>query len=101
MSSAQRVTFGQLLRRYRLAARLTQEQLAAVAGIGVRSIGDLERDVSRAPHAETLRLLADALGLTGAARTAFAAAGRRITRTEVSQPRATPIPDIPGLVGRA
>ena len=54
MESAQRVTFGQLLRRYRLAARLTQEQLAALAGIGVRSIGDLERDVSRAPHAETL-----------------------------------------------
>ncbi len=82
MASAQRVTFGQLLRRYRLAARLTQEQLAALAGIGVRSIGDLERDVSRAPHAETLRLLADALGLTGAARTTFEAAGRRITGTD-------------------
>ena len=100
MSSAQRVTFGQLLRRHRLAARLTQEQLAALAGIGVRSIGDLERDVSRAPHAETLRLLADALGLTGAARTAFAAAGRRITATGVGQTRSAPVSDLPALVGR-
>jgi tetratricopeptide (TPR) repeat protein/transcriptional regulator with XRE-family HTH domain len=101
MSSAQRVTFGQLLRRYRLAARLTQEQLAAVAGIGVRSIGDLERDVSRAPHAETLRLLADALGLTGAARNAFEAAGRRITAKDVDQTRSTAFPDLPSFVGRA
>src|SRR5215831_9036061 len=77
MASAQRVTFGQLLRRYRLAAQLTQEDLAARAGVGARSIGALERDVSRFPHAETLRLLADTLGLTGDARSAFEAAARR------------------------
>jgi tetratricopeptide (TPR) repeat protein/transcriptional regulator with XRE-family HTH domain len=101
MASAQRGTFGQLLRRHRLAARLTQEQLAALAGIGVRSIGDLERDVSRAPHAETLRLLADALGLTGAARNAFEAAGRGVTGADAGQTRFTPAPDMPALVGRA
>ncbi|HEY7093099.1 MAG TPA: AAA family ATPase, partial [Ktedonobacterales bacterium] len=100
MASVQRVTFGQLLRRHRLAARLTQEQLAALAGIGVRSIGDLERDVSRAPHAETLQLLADALGLTGAARNAFEAAGRRTSRTDAGQTPSSPSPDMPALVGR-
>jgi predicted ATPase len=101
MESVQRVTFGQLLRHHRLAAQLTQEQLAAVAGIGVRSIGDLERDVSRVPHAETLRLLADALELTGAARTAFEAAGRRLTATDADQTRSAPVPDLPAFVGRA
>src|ERR687885_215106 len=40
-------TFGALLRRHRLAAGLTQEQLAERAGLGARSVQDLERGVAR------------------------------------------------------
>ena len=43
------LAFGELLRRHRLAAGLTQEALAERAGISVRAITDLERGVRRAP----------------------------------------------------
>ncbi|MCD6031946.1 MAG: transcriptional regulator, family, partial [Thermomicrobiales bacterium] len=66
-------TFGVLLRRHRLAAGLTQEALAERAGVSTRGLQLLERDRT-APRAETVRLLADALGLDDAARTAFIAA---------------------------
>jgi predicted ATPase/DNA-binding XRE family transcriptional regulator len=56
--------FGELLRQYRLAAGLTQEELAELARISVRAIGALERGARRTPHKETLRLLADALNLS-------------------------------------
>lgn len=59
----ERPSFGQLLRRHRIAAGLTQIQLAERAGISVRAVGDLERGVKRRPHLTTLRLLADALDL--------------------------------------
>jgi len=56
--------FGQLLKQRRLAAGLTQEELAERAGLSVPSISNLERGVAHTPRKETLRLLADALGLT-------------------------------------
>ena len=56
-------TFGALLRRFRLAAGLTQETLAERAGLSTRGVQDLERGVRLMPRAETVRLLADALGL--------------------------------------
>lgn len=61
-------TFGGLLREWRAAAGFTQEQLAEHAGLGVRTIRDLERGRVRRPHRETIRLLATALGLPAAAR---------------------------------
>src|SRR5205823_4053574 len=70
-------TFGNLLRRYRAAAELTQEELAERAGVSARTIGDVERGVSRAPHQATVGLLAEALGLTGGDRTTFEASARR------------------------
>jgi tetratricopeptide (TPR) repeat protein/transcriptional regulator with XRE-family HTH domain len=70
-------TFGELTRRYRTAAGLTQEDLAERAGVSARSIGDIERGVSQRPHKDTVGLLAAALGLTGAARTKFEATARR------------------------
>ena len=69
--------FGDLTRRYRTAAGLTQEELAERAGVSARSIGDIERGVSRAPHKDTVGLLADALGLLGETRAAFEASARR------------------------
>jgi tetratricopeptide (TPR) repeat protein/transcriptional regulator with XRE-family HTH domain len=77
------VSFAALLRKSRLDAGLTQEKLAESAKISYRSISDLERGINRGPRADTLRLLADALGLTGDVRAAFEAAGRQhITTTE-------------------
>ncbi|HZS87697.1 MAG TPA: helix-turn-helix domain-containing protein [Chloroflexota bacterium] len=39
--------FGALLRRLRVLAGLTQEQLAERAGLSARAVGDLERDGAR------------------------------------------------------
>ncbi|MBV9546791.1 MAG: XRE family transcriptional regulator [Chloroflexi bacterium] len=57
-----------LVRRYRIAAGLSQEALAERAGISVRGLSDLERGLSRTARLHTLARLADALGLAGAAR---------------------------------
>src|SRR5690348_6412580 len=71
---AGRETFGALLRRHREAAGLTQEALAELAGLSARGISDLERGIRIRPHLETLRLLAEALGLGPADRAALVAA---------------------------
>ena len=47
--------FGALLRRYRLAAGLTQEGLAERAGVSARGLQDLERGIHAAPRADTLQ----------------------------------------------
>jgi predicted ATPase/transcriptional regulator with XRE-family HTH domain len=60
--------FGGLLRRFRAAAGLTQEELADRAGLSVRGISDLERGLHRRPQPETVRRLVDALGLPEASR---------------------------------
>ena len=101
--------FGQLLRRYRQAAALSQEALAERARLSVQAIGQLERGNRRAPRLETVRLLAAALHLDAAARTGLIAAARPDTSAPalvavVLQPRAglptaPPIPLTP-LIGR-
>jgi tetratricopeptide (TPR) repeat protein/transcriptional regulator with XRE-family HTH domain len=68
--------FGGLLRELRVAARLTQEDLAEAAGLSPRTVSDLERGVSRRAHKDTARLLADALHLIGPARARFEAVAR-------------------------
>ena len=72
----QHVTFAGLLRELRSGALLTQEELAEASGVRPRSISDLERGVAVTPHRDTVRLLADALHLTGPARERFEAAAR-------------------------
>ena len=62
-SLAQR--FGELLREYRRAADLTQEELAERAGVSPRSISGLERGEGAIPRRDTIDLLTRALGLTG------------------------------------
>jgi len=47
--------FGVLLLRYRMAAGLSQEDLAERAGLSRRGISDLERGARRAPHPATAR----------------------------------------------
>lgn len=69
-------TFGQLLRRLRVEADLTQEELAEAARLSPRSVSDLERGIHPTARKDTAQLLAQALGLVGPARTAFEAAAR-------------------------
>ena len=68
--------FASLLRGLRREARWTQEELAEAARLSVRAVAYLERGVVATPQKETVRLLADALGLTGPARAGFEAAAR-------------------------
>jgi len=66
----------ELVRRHRTAAALSQEELAERAGLSVRAISDLERGVHRTPRLETVRLVADALGLGEVHRAALLVAAR-------------------------
>jgi transcriptional regulator with XRE-family HTH domain len=70
------LSFAGLLRRLRAGAKLTQEELAAAAGVSPRSVSNLERGVNRTAHKDTAVLLAGALGLTGPAGELFVAAAR-------------------------
>lgn len=75
--SAQPVSFfGEMLRRYRAAANLSQEVLAERAGLSVRAISDLERGVKRSPRKDTVELLANALALSPQKRALFTATAR-------------------------
>jgi transcriptional regulator with XRE-family HTH domain len=67
-------SFGYLLRRYRLASLLTQEQLAERAHLSYRAISDLERGAKHTPRRDTVLLLADALQLSPQERAALIAA---------------------------
>ncbi len=69
--------FGALLRRYRLAAGLSQEVLAEQARISSNGIGALERGDRRYPQRETVALLSKALRLSTAAAAEFEAAATR------------------------
>src|SRR6266568_3014053 len=77
MATVSLQSFGDLLRHYRLAAGLTQEELADQAGLSVRGLSDLERGARRAPRRETVQLLAEALHLSAAERTRLEAAARQ------------------------
>ncbi|MCI4063484.1 helix-turn-helix domain-containing protein [Micromonospora sp. R77] len=71
-----RTGLADLLRGHRRTAGLTQAELASRAGVGVRTVRDLERGRAARPQRTTVELLADALALTGGARAAFRAAAR-------------------------
>ncbi|MGH2517180.1 MAG: ATP-binding protein, partial [Ktedonobacterales bacterium] len=70
-------SFGAMLKRYRRASGLTQESLAERAGYSVGHISKLESSV-RQPVPATVELLAEALELSPAERSAFERAARRI-----------------------
>jgi predicted ATPase/DNA-binding XRE family transcriptional regulator len=92
--------FAALLRGYRRATGLTQEEFAAKARVGVRTLRDLERGRAR-PQRATADLLAAALGLRGAAREEFLATARRGTAAEPTPPRqSVSLPPAPVLIGR-
>ena len=74
MATTASTTFGALLRQHRLTAGLTQEGLAERAGVSARGVQDLERGLRATPRAESVRLLADALGLDPESRSRLIAA---------------------------
>jgi tetratricopeptide (TPR) repeat protein/transcriptional regulator with XRE-family HTH domain len=76
------LTFADLLRQLRAAARLTQEELAASASLSPRAISDLERGINRTARKDTAVLLAEALGLAGTVAELFVAAARGRGRAE-------------------
>ena len=98
MTSLAGAPFGRLLRRHRLAAGLSQEELAEQTGLSARGIRALERGERSLPRPHTLRLLADCLGLADAERAAFHAAARPEISDDRPAPR-LPIPPTP-LIGR-
>jgi|HubBroStandDraft_6_1064221.scaffolds.fasta_scaffold12793_3 tetratricopeptide (TPR) repeat protein/DNA-binding XRE family transcriptional regulator len=69
--------FGSRLSACRQSAGLSQEELAARAGLSIRALSNLERGRTRWPHPDSVHRLADALGLCGKARQEFAAAADR------------------------
>src|SRR5260370_25559967 len=58
-----RARLGTLLRRHRIAAGLTQEELGEGSGLSVRAISNIERGTTARPYGRSIRLLADALAL--------------------------------------
>src|SRR5690348_15278107 len=83
------VSFAELLRRLRGDAGMTQEELAAAAGLSARSVSDLERGVNLTARRDTARLLADALHLQGADRAEFELAARRGSAVAMPAPPRT------------
>jgi tetratricopeptide (TPR) repeat protein/transcriptional regulator with XRE-family HTH domain len=95
------VTFSSMLRRLRTGVPLTQGELARAANLSVRAVSDLERGVATTPHRDTVRLLADALRLTGPAREQFEAVarGRAVPDAVAAATRTLPR-DIASFTGR-
>jgi len=94
MRSMTESTFGDLLRRLRSDAGLTQEELAERAGLSARAISDLERGVNRYPYRATVQSLIRALtpAAGDAAELAERAQRRRRFREPVPARRPVPIP---------
>ena len=89
--SSSSALFGDLLKRFRLAAGLSQEELAERAGLSPRGVSDLERGARTNPRPGTVRLLADTLALTRDERASFLAAAQGpITGSRFR--RDTPVP---------
>jgi predicted ATPase/DNA-binding XRE family transcriptional regulator len=96
-----RTGFGELLRRYRLAAGLTQEELAERAGVSTRGVSDLERGARGLPRKDTLRMLLNGLDLAPEDRAILAAAARRVPDRphDTASTPSLPLPPTP-LIGR-
>jgi tetratricopeptide (TPR) repeat protein/transcriptional regulator with XRE-family HTH domain len=101
---------GGRLRRARIAAGMTQEELAMRSGVSVRAISDLERGRTRRPYPRSIRLLASALRLpepAGEELVGLCRGDRAEEGEEQAGPR--PLPDVPrqlpararSFVGRA
>lgn len=93
-------SFAEQLRRHRLAAELTQEELAGRAGLSAKAISKLERGERQRPYPHTVRLLATALRLEGETRAGFVRAA--LPPGDAVRPNFSPISVRPNLppIGR-
>src|SRR5579872_2031386 len=102
---------GEWLRQQRVAAGLTQEDLAERSSVSVRAIADLERGRTRKPYPSSVRALARALGLPDTAGAELVARYRAerggqadpaagATEPAVTVPRQLPT-RVPHFAGRA
>lgn len=99
-------SFGDLLRRFRAGAGISQDALSARSGISVDAISMLERGARSSPRNSTVGRLADALRLGPADRAALVgAAQRHASAAPAARARPAPTPATPapvgGFVGRA
>ena len=101
----EKASFSTLLKHYRQAAGLSQEALAARAGLSARAISDLERGINRTPRYDTLELLSSALSLSSQQQALLQAAARPEIAAAVDAPPGPPSPGLPlpptRLVGRS
>jgi len=99
--------FSELLRSYRIRRGVTQRQLADLSTVSVRAIRDLELGRTSRPRHDTVRLIADGLGLSGRSLVDFraaAAAHGMVSRSDLkmmydAEPVAPPAP-LDTLIGR-
>lgn len=91
--------FGARLRELREAGGLTQEELAARAGLTAKAVSALERGERKRPYPHTVRSLAEALELPDDERASLLAA---VPGRGASEPVAAPVLPVPQtpLVGR-
>ena len=89
------------LKKLRLSARMTQEELAERAGISARTVSDLERGLRTVVHHDTAQRLASALGLADEQQTRFDTLARGREEPPLVPP-AGRIPQVPTpLFGRS
>ena len=100
--SSEQTPFGTLLKRYRIAAGLTQEALAARAQLSARAISDLERGINRVPRYDTLELLITALNVTTTQRALLLSTIRPEMTVPAPRIRSVSPPPLPptALIGR-
>ena len=87
-------SFGVVLRGFRRAAGLTQEELAARAGMSARGLRFLERGV-RQPYRDTVQRLVVALALASGDQAVLAAAARAGPGGRRDPPHAGPRHNLP------
>ncbi len=93
------ISFAERLRLLRRASGLTQSELASRAGVGIRTLRDLERGHVARPQRATVELLADALNLNGNTRVEFDNAARGVV-TPPGDGAIRNLPPAPQLIGR-
>jgi tetratricopeptide (TPR) repeat protein/transcriptional regulator with XRE-family HTH domain len=93
---------GSLTRAHRRRLGMSQEELAAKAGLAVRTVRNIELGCVGPPRRSSVGALADALGLAGRERTEYEAVARR-TRADVGWEVRPPFqlpPDLADFTGR-
>lgn len=94
-------TFARALRESRLAAGLSQEQLAERADMSVQAVSALERGIRTRPYPSTCDRLAKALGLGGERKRRLLLSARQDARTPSEVPRHNLPSQITAFVGRS